>query len=282
MKSYLGPSDIANSIRMMRSLHRGSFLIVEGDTDCRVYGRFVDREKCYVVIASNKTSAIQALRILEGESFPGVLAIVDCDFYRLEEPVASSPNLLTTDGHDLECLIIASPALEKVLAEYGSTRKLAEKNARDILIRNGKMIGLLRWISQKECIGLKFEGLKFSDFVDRDTLQVDVLLLIKAVKNQSQLHHLMDSYLEGKLVSLQDKYDEWDVCCGHDLVQILSIGLRKAFGSCKAIDVAPEKIETVLRLAYEFAHFRMSLIFSAMRNWEQRNSPFVVLFNEPG
>jgi hypothetical protein len=42
VKKDLTAHSIANTVRMIRSLHEGAFLIVEGDTDARVYKRFVN------------------------------------------------------------------------------------------------------------------------------------------------------------------------------------------------------------------------------------------------
>jgi Protein of unknown function (DUF4435) len=53
------------------------------------------------------------LAILEQRGFQGVLAIVDADFDRLVPPTYQSLNLLLTDAHDLETMLIQSPALEK-------------------------------------------------------------------------------------------------------------------------------------------------------------------------
>ena len=46
MKQYLTPHDIANTVRMMRPVYEGSVVLVEGDSDARVYGRFVDDDHC--------------------------------------------------------------------------------------------------------------------------------------------------------------------------------------------------------------------------------------------
>ncbi|MEZ2280028.1 MAG: hypothetical protein ACBR12_24295 [Microcoleus sp.] len=55
------PNYIATQIRMLRTdkQYSGSFLIAEGDTDARVWKRFVDSTKCRVEIAHNKDNAIK-------------------------------------------------------------------------------------------------------------------------------------------------------------------------------------------------------------------------------
>ena len=76
MREYITGDRIANKIRQMRSQHQGSFLIVEGDTDARLYKNLVDSTKCHVENGYTKDKAVEALNILEKDTFEGVIAIV--------------------------------------------------------------------------------------------------------------------------------------------------------------------------------------------------------------
>ncbi len=122
MKRYLAPEDIANEIRIERRYpgkRSYTFLLVEGSTDERVYQHFIAKDRCQIIVAHGKENVINALAILEKDYFLGVLAIVDADFMVLEEKQPSSQNLFLTDMHDLELMIINSPAFEKVIRESG-------------------------------------------------------------------------------------------------------------------------------------------------------------------
>ena len=187
MKEYISSDSIANTIRMLRTQHSGSFLIAEGDTDSRVWKNLVDSTKCCVENAYNKDKAVEVLNILEKDNFAGVLAVVDADFYILEETVLLSPNLLLTDTHDLETMLLKSPALEKVLREHGSTEKIERfPHIRQTLLQSAKILGYLRWASLKFKYGLKFQDLAFNKFVDDRTLILNESKLIQTVKNHSQ------------------------------------------------------------------------------------------------
>ncbi len=283
MRELLDPVDIANDIRMDRSQHLGAFLLVEGFTDARVYRNFVKDGDCQIVIANNKDNAIQVLGILERDRVAGILAIVDADFDRLEGRQPLSPNLHFTDTHDLETLILQSPAFEKVLAEFGSENKLAafassqRDDIRSALLKVGSHPGYLRWHSLRQQLNLKFESLTFSKFVDNSTLAIDAAKLVKTVKDHSNAHHLNETEIREQVRQLQDEnHDLWQVCCGHDLVEILSVGLRKTLCSNDTKQVEPEIISRALRLAYEFVHFCATQLYAAIQGWEQLNQPFQV------
>ncbi|EAW38055.1 DUF4435 domain-containing protein [Lyngbya sp. PCC 8106] len=280
MREFITPDRVANKIRLMRTQFQGSFLIVEGDTDARFYKNLVNKEKCRVASANGKKNVIQVLDILESDEFLGVLAIIDADFDRLENNLPTQSNILITDNHDLEIMLLKSPALEKFLVEFGSEDKIKilNQDVRSILLAGGVDIGYLRWISLKESLDLKFEGLSFSKFIDKKTLAVDRVKLIVAIKNNSQKPQINQQEIKDKMENLiSPNYNPWCVCCGHDLIEILSIGLCQFLGSNNSKDVEADKIEKILRLAYESSYFRKTKLYSLIQQWESLNTPFVIL-----
>jgi hypothetical protein len=284
MKEYINPNYIANQIRLLRtqSQYTGSFLIAEGDTDARVWKNLVNSTKCRVENAQNKDNAVKVLNILEQDNFAGVLAVVDADFDILEGSLPFSQNLLFTDTHDLETMLLKSPALEKVLLEHGSEAKINNfaKDIRQTLLESAEVIGYLRWASLKFNYCLKFEGLAFNKFVDDKTLALNESKLIQTVKNHSQKPGLDEQEIRANMEKLKtDTQDMWHVCCGHDMISILSIALCKALGSCNSKEVEPNVLEKYLRVAYESAHFRETKLYRSIQTWEQTNKPFEVLSN---
>ncbi|MDX2031446.1 MAG: DUF4435 domain-containing protein [Blastocatellia bacterium] len=290
MRDLLTAHIRANEIRMARSTYNGVFLLVEGEADSRFYGRLVVREKCRVIPVHNKDKATETLTILDGDGFVGVLAIVDADFDQLEGNLISSPNLFLTDTHDLETLLLKSPALEKLLLEMGSQYKQAEyvrnegRDIREALLEEGCSIGYLRWASLKHQYSLKFEGLNYRHFTDDSTIKVNLTKLIDTVKNHSQKPQISRDQLQRQINEIKDEsHDRWQVCCGHDLISLLSIGLHKAFGSKNWNEVEPEILERSLRLAYESIWFQSTRLHAAITEWEQINPPFqVFVFDEAG
>jgi len=273
---------IVNTARMMCTQYTGTILIVEGSTDARVYGRLVNETECRLIPATGKDKAISALELLENSSFGGVLAIVDADFWRLDGIDSNSSNLLLTDSHDLETMILHSDALDNVLSEFGSAKKIAElgKPIRDILLESGLPVGYLRWLSSptKDNLSLKFKELSFDKFVDEQTLRVSIDNLIRELKINSENSTLDENATKLKIMALGGAgHDPWQVCSGHDLVQILSIGLRNIFGNSRGKSVALEVVDGILRVAYGHSHFRLTRLHNSIKDWEKVNPPFRVL-----
>jgi len=285
VKQYLTVNFFANEIRMLRSTYAGTFLLVEGESDRKFYGRFADRARCRIKVApdrpdGSKQCVIKILQILERSEFAGVLAIADADFERLSGFIYESPNLFRTDSHDLETMLIASPALDKVLCERGSAEKIANfgRDIRETLLEIGLWIGVFLHLSQQEGLALRFEDLDFAKFTNKQTLEIDVLKLIKNVKDKSQKPTLNESDWQQKLqIRRQQISDPWQVCRGHDLASVLAFGLRQAWGTVASLKA--DDLERELRLAYETDYFRTTQLYRAICYWEQENQPFQVWHN---
>lgn len=290
MRDFITDEREANAIRLQRSAFKGTFVLVEGSSDKVFYQRFTDKSDCKLVTTSGKPSSklrvINILEILEKSNFKGILGIIDADFDRIGNQLLNNSNLLYTDTHDLETMLIQSFALDKVIAEFGSEEKLAKfqqkKDIRQILLNAGVIIGYLRWVSQVEKLNFKFSTIEFSKFIDHKTLSINQIKLFQELKNKSQSLSLQNKYLQQLLTNKQNhQHDPWQICCGHDLVKILAIALHKLIGTNNKQEVLPDILERSLRLAYEEAYFSKTKLYQNICTWEDDNDPYKVLLSVP-
>jgi hypothetical protein len=177
---------------------------------------------------------------------------------------------------------VKSSAFEKVLGEYVSSEKregLSANQVRAEILEAALWIGILRLYSQRIKLNLKFEGISFEKFIEKASLKLDVLNMIQEVKNKSVMHHLVESEIEKDLraIHAETKTHEWQICCGHDLSEILSFIFRKKYASRSAAIVSVEVIERSLRLAFETEHFKETSLFGQIRQWETANSPYRIV-----
>lgn len=276
MREYITGHAIANQIRMKRSEYT-AFLIVEGSNDKRVYRGVVDRESCSIEIAHGRENALVAIRILNSTGFGGVIAALDADFTRIAGAPVVEKNTFFTDLHDLECMILNSPAFDRVLEELGEEERVSAfaggtpMVARHLAV-NAMPLGCLRLISILDNLNLKFEGLTFSRFVNSKDLRIDTSEMIRQVMNNSQNHALDTAIVAERLsVEVGKGHDCWQISCGHDIVEILSISFRKTFSAKSGNEVTPENLERLLRLAYVPAYFRDTKLYRAIVLWENDN-----------
>ena len=86
--------------------------------------RFTCHAMCNIVVAQGKQNVCEVIRILEDDNFPGALGLIDADFDRIEDSQNRDSNILMPEYHDLEMMLMCSPALDRVLVEFGSEHKL--------------------------------------------------------------------------------------------------------------------------------------------------------------
>ena len=276
-----GSTAIANSIMMKRQVFKGSFLLVEGRDDRLFFGKFVNAAKCTIEVAEGQATVVDAVWILESRGFSGVLGVIDADFDRVEGKPARSVNIILLETHDLENLLVRSPALDQVLAELGSQQKIKKfgRDVRDTLVAAALPIGCLRLHSLRSGLNLKFQGLKYFKFVNRNSLAIDLASFIQQVLNRSRRssHNIKD--LESAIMSIKcSGYDAWQLCAGDDLVSILRLALnRGALGTKNSTEVSYEKLCQSLRLAYSDHDFITSQLIGDIRRWERRDAKFQVL-----
>ena len=272
MNIYVSENDIANTVRMMRTKFNGSIILVEGYLDMGVYKKFFNGNECKLVFSCGKENALKALFILKNDSFKGILAIVDSDFYRIDGNIPEYSNLFLTDYHDLESMIISSNALEDILHEFGNHNKI-KFDIRGKLYECGSCLGFFRWISSKskENLCLKFKGINFLNFINKNTLILDIKKLInEVIKNSNQ--NISKKNIELKILKLKNSnHDLKEICSGHDLVEILYIGLKYIFGNRKTISLDLDVFDSTIRLSYNYSYFSKSNLFAELKKWEQNN-----------
>jgi hypothetical protein len=284
MKEYITKHTIANAVRMRRSLFDGTFLIVEGPHDKRVYERIVDAEACTFEIALGRNNAVGAIEILNLAAFRGAVAIVDRDFHNVLDAVSFPLNVVMTDLHDIDCMMLSSPAFDHVMSEFVSEDRLdafaAETNPliAHHLAANAAVLGCLRLVSLRSGYNLRFEGIEFHKFVDTETLSLNCAEMIREVLNKSQRHDLDVITLKDEVgAELLENHDHWQIVVGPDVISILSLGLRRVLASHDAKEVSPMILQRCLRLAYEPCFLKNTNLYQSLLCWEKANPDFALL-----
>ena len=273
MREYLGPADIANNVSMLRGAFDGTVLVVEGITDYRLYGKLSDRENVELIVAHSKDNASAVVKeLFHNRKDDKVLGIVDSDLDKALS-VRRDPPLFQTDTRDLEGMMIRSQALDEVIWEYGDRAKTENfvKNygeIRDVLISSAYPLGTLMLISENNGRDLCFRDLDFGRFIDRRTLQCDIRNMVDEVIYNSRSPNLGAKELRKRLEEEMEHHrDPWTICRGHDLVEILLIGLRYVFGGYNCCNMRCGELNGALRLAFDMEHFAETGLYRATSEW---------------
>ena len=277
MMDNINASDIANEVSMMRSAFRGTFVIVEGATDSRLYSKFIDSENVRILVAHSKNNVVQSVNELRNRrKDTKVMGFVDRDM----DPMLGkkrTPPIFATDKRDMESTVMASPALNDILAEYGSreTIDIFEKrfgSVQEAVSRSAAPVGMLMYISYKRGMNLSFKDLDFSRFIDARDRRIDIHRMVAEVYDCSMPQSYPKSAV-AELVkgSLQDIPDKWTIARGHDAVSVLRIGLRSVFGEYNARNITSGELGGALRLAFSRQYFEGTKFFKDSDEWAKNN-----------
>jgi Protein of unknown function (DUF4435) len=296
IKQFITGEGLATTLVMVRSGQavRRAVLLVEGDKDRRVLrtslGQFVD-----LVPGDGKPVILEAVERLKDEVLMSWLVVVlDADFDRLLG-VDHPEVVLLTDAHDIDCEYFRTPALGKVISEFCSDQKCKRhfgkahtddlesvvQAIRQSVVRTGRIIGLLRLLSQREQWRIAFKKLDHTKIVSKDAFDIDVDALIRTVMAAGAAEGTTAERVRQRLAEeMGETYDQWQLCQGHDLTNLLAIGVRKFWGRGS---VGAEEVERGLRLAYEQAFFWQSLLGQAIKlRLEQMDVPRPKTMVSPG
>lgn len=285
------PQEILNEIKQIiedLGNKRGeSFLIVEGSKDKRLFSSFLNK-KCIQYSTNGRENLDYIYKKLQEKSINGFIAIKDADFSRIKGTIKDLPNLFYTDYHDLEMMIICSPALDKFLNNFSTSSKirlfLNTNKHESILLAlfdNGKYLGYLRYLSEESRWGLNFDSIDeykklFSKAKDSFTLDLKktVEFLIEKSNNNLSALEVTDKINE----FAKEEHALKEICCGHDLTAILAFIFWEYLHmkDDRKESYTPGHTERILYSSYDFDYFKKSSLYKDIVLWENDNQPFSI------
>lgn len=234
-------------------------LVVEGADDKEVYEKVTDASSVCIYVDCNCDKHIVILNALNSRYGDRLLAIKDADFDRLDGRLSPYSNLVLTDTHDMEGMIV-----EECLPELqGEDAERCENiNLGDIYCEL-EDISYLKWFNHtNHC------GINFSD----STLDLDITAYFNAcIANTNNIVS----------VSLADMYAfkaahqgvaEKDLCNGHDLFERIYVRAKSAIVS----NFAKKPFFRRLRRAYPGDKFVNTSLYQDIRKWEAANGHVIL------
>ena len=270
-----GPDKLVAEIKMRRTLHKGSFLVLEGKDDIRFWTSRC-HPSCRLIDGNGKNNVVRGLQRLDEIGFAGVLGLVDSNHDHLAGRPMVSANIVATDAHDLECLMCMSSALESALAEFGDREKVDRferetgEDVRTALLSRGLAFGRLRWATRQ--VDPSIASLPVRRFVEEESWTVAADRLFAEA---ADLQGIDESILRHRVAQLPSA-DPWHVVRGHELIELLRIGFRRKLGDLPT-SIGVKDIGRVLRAAMREEDLRSTAMWRGMRQWEASNMPFRVL-----
>ncbi|MDE2758672.1 MAG: DUF4435 domain-containing protein [Paracoccaceae bacterium] len=272
-------SNIAADIRQQRQVDSRCVLLVEGTSDDILFKKFVQDEKCRIHICHSKQNLLDAITDLDKDGVPGVIGICDKDFSDILGFPAKKDSILFTDENDIEIMIISSTVFHSLLMEYGKDERVKAlettvgKPIREQIFEAASFIGVLRLISSREKLNLKFRDMDYKFVKKNGSFNLDKLQTVKYILNRSKKSGIkicdLLALMEEELAKCEDRSK---ICNGHDCVRHLGRAFYKSIGNISTFngERGAELLASILRASYGYGQFSQTNLYETLRSWEDK------------
>ena len=271
----------AMKMRNEYASHHGiqHYLIVEGESDEHFFENLLDCKKCKVMNLDGKSNVINFIKDQNCRHNKGYLGVVDADFGNIDGN-EEIDNLIYTDTHDMEMLILSSnPNMRRMYSELSeniliqSFEDKHEKTFISAVIAAAYDIGCLKHAVQKRKYNnmINMKELPYIDIVS-DSFTVNIDELIRRIKMRFTATEIKQDFENEKASNIE----VWQMACGHDVTEILTIAFTsteyEGLGFGKNKRLTKERIEGILRVIYDINHFLSTKLYKKIVEWEIKNS----------
>ena len=226
-------------------------LIVEGPDDREVYEKVTDSAATCIYADCSCEKHFVILKALNGRYGKRLLAIKDADFDRLEGIRHSYSNLLLTDNHDMEGMIVGA-CLTNL---QGEDAERCQSISLDEIYSELEDISYLKWFSHwKHC------GINFSDTI----LDLDIEMYFNAcVANTNNDINVTLPDVYAFKAAYKD-VEKKELCNGHDILERIYVRAKAA----RVSNFAKKSFFRRLRGAYSKELFVNTLFYKDIKEFE--------------
>lgn len=250
--------------------HKKVIIVVEGEDDERALKKFFNVQAVEFFCTGNCLKVKNSMRIVSKDEQlkDCVIGIKDADFDHINQIKHNIANLMITDTHDMETLMLTSKVCERICWE---TIKQEYPNLLFDAMTSLKNLSYLRYYNDKIILngedsnkeGIKFKGIKIADVA---SLSVQDVLQNVEAKGNSDKTSFPDLDTMNQFIS-QNPIDDKDLTLftnGHDLVYAIRDILHKDEAAKAYSD---KSIATMIRISYSKEEFEKTKLYKDIDNW---------------
>lgn len=268
--------EIANEIRMRSLYDSGPFILVEGSSDATFFSYHMTVNIENIVPTFGWESMFDVIVSLSIDLQDKTIGLIDLDYRGIVQTRPKPANVFTTDSHDLETMMFSSNVFRKVLIQKSSKQKvkaypLESRGVKNTIIELAKFIGYLRFYSQYKGKHYSFDEMDIEKFIRRNDLYFSESKFTSHLRGNNPQNSSMPNDILKQCIAECNKVailnNPYMLCCGHDLVEIMAIGLKSLWGSYSAREISGKMLEDSFMLAYTCQMFSQTNLFRQISDW---------------
>ncbi|HVV09183.1 hypothetical protein [Amycolatopsis sp.] len=259
---------------MMRNHENGPICVVEGKSDYGALVEHLDEPVVKLIVANGRQNVQGAMQIVAISELAGVFAVIDSDLDAFRGVVNEIPAVFYSEMHDLEADIFLLPRIaDRIIHNYADSDRLKSHLGELGAIRPSKhvvqmasVLGLVRYISVANRIGLNLSEIPYNKVLSKDKLSLDYKSLARIILGKSKKCTInYDQILN--LITICDEFDHISevLCRGHDLCGLTAACLRSWWGA----NVPTDTIERTLRSALNCGELLKLNVRAQVAEWAE-------------
>lgn len=248
-----------------------NFVLLEGDSDIRLFRKFFDLDKCKVENIPGGNPKLEECVGTLVNIYPLIIGIRDSDFLLIINPEYAKRNMFLTDQHDIETTMLNfKPVLNALVFEYSSKTEDEHEELRNQLVDLILSISCLKLINDRDSIGLNFSP-GFQDLVSFANSSIDLEQYISRVLGKSGGATITDIPTIIQMVNnvRETNPEKFQITNGHDLLNIFAKYFREIEGRN---GIKGEQLETSLRMVFTKEMFEETKLYKNLSKWQQDNT----------
>jgi hypothetical protein len=247
--------------------HGICFVLLEGETDIRLFRKFFNLENCKVenIPGGNpkvETAVSELIRVYEL-----VIGIRDADFINVETTPYANKNMFLTDYHDIEMSLVSDDeSISTIVFEFTDIPKLNHNSIREKVISTIEQISLLKWLNYSENLEIVFEKTGFQDLLSFANFTIDFDQYFSRLLSKSPNAKIVDiATIKSKISTLRalNKHP-YQLCNGHDFVKALTQFIRE---QGKVKNISDDIVSSILRINYTKEKFYSTQLYASTKTW---------------
>lgn len=266
---YIDAYDLAMEVRIERQVHKGAFLLLEGDTDIKRFGKFLSAS-CSTVNCYGRAKAITTITLLYEDGFSGAIAVVDADFDRMLGRIFEHEGIIYSKNHDLDLDWVENGAIDRYLDEVGDEEKIrtigSVQSITESILQSLVELSLTRFAKEQLGLRVKLSNVHVDGFYDM--LRFDLSAFLDEVFKDSAGKH--DERLKIEVFVRErskSAVDLMQLTNGHDFHVALGNCLQELLSSRKSPQTWGREVGMHFRLICDDLILRRTDVFWAMRKW---------------
>ncbi|MFD9848932.1 hypothetical protein [Streptomyces parvus] len=257
---------------MQRTNDSRSFLVVEGDGDIAVFDKHLAQDRFTIIPAHGKKTAHDALSLAFSDNFAGIYSILDRDWLNLIPGGLEDARIVHTDRYDMDmCVFFLSGVYVSVASSFCTrggyrvgSEGCSEEEIRDICLSMTFPVGVLRFISERDKLGLRMRDFPLHEVVDKSDLSINLDLLVSVAIDRSKKASIDPQFLKNSLAAEMVRIDDRArYCSGHDVARAFVILARERWSTT----VSADSVERTARAAVGWEIFRELSVYNDSGQW---------------